>query len=180
MRLCKDDIALLRTLDKDKDKGKETDTGAGEGQAGADAPAHLTEAPKALFELNLINRLVSGDIQITKTGSRALFQAECIEALEQTLAGLDPAMSGGVERWLLSSGFLHAVDKSVTSRGKLWLASLTPEQHESGDGATQRQAPQDAQQRLPGELGPSRQMHCAHQGHEAASAESFAARRGAA
>ncbi|MFL6708452.1 MAG: hypothetical protein ACJ8HI_09620 [Massilia sp.] len=176
MRLSKDDIALLRTLDKEKDQ----DTGAGEAQAGTEAPAHLTEAPKALFELNLINRLVSGDIQITKTGSRALFQAECIEALEQTLAGLDPAMSGGVERWLLSSGFLHAADKTVTSRGKLWLASLTPEQHENADGATEQQAPQGAQQRLPGELAQSRHVHHAHQAHETASAESFAARRGAA
>lgn len=158
MRLSKDDIALLRMLDK------ENDAAAADSAGLADQPK---DAPKSLFEFNLVNRHVNGELQLTKTGARALFQAECIDALEQTLAGAEPAMTGGVERWLVSSGFLHATDGSVTTRGKLWLASLTPE--DAG---------------LQGE--PSRHEHCglnAHHGRhglDSATAEAFAARRGAA
>lgn len=113
MRLHQDILAILRALD-------------GDSPAGA-LPSVPTEAPKQLFEYNFVSRLGSGELQLTKTGARALFQAECIEALEQTLAGARPDMASGVLRWLTSSGFLHAGDKTITTRGKLWLASLTPE-----------------------------------------------------
>lgn len=110
MRLNQETVALMRSLDSEHG-----------------TPALVTDAPKQLFEFNFVVRLGSGALQLTKTGARALFQAECIEALEQTLAGAQPAMLSGVERWLTSSGFLHGADKSITGRGKLWLASLTPD-----------------------------------------------------
>jgi hypothetical protein len=109
MRLQPEDIALLRKLDKN------------------DAAAPLTDAPKFMFEFNMVTRLASGALQLTKTGARALFQAECIDALEQARAGLAGQMENDVERWLTSSGFLQARDKTVTARGKLWLESLTPD-----------------------------------------------------
>lgn len=121
MRLSKEDVALLREL--------ESADGAG--------MAMVNVAPKAMFEFNLVNRLPAGTLQITKTGSRALFQAECIDALEQSLAAPagcgGVAMTSGVERWLISSGFLHAVEKTVTARGKLWLASLSPDAQTPGE-----------------------------------------------
>lgn len=159
MRLNKDEVALLRMLDKSKEDDDSGDAAAGSGEPAdyAEAPGHPIEAPKTLFEFNLINRLATGELQLTKTGSRALFQAECIDALEQTLAGAQPPMAGGVERWLVSSGFLHGVNKTVTSRGKLWLASLTPD-----DSMACPLAP-----------------HHGRHGPDGASAEAFAARRGA-
>jgi len=128
MRLKQEDIALLRMLDS-------------EGGAG---PATITDAPKTMFEFNMVSRLPSGALQLTKTGARALFQAECIEALEQTLAGRQPAMVDDVERWLTSSGFLHPADRSITARGKLWLASLTPEVGEGAEDAEAQPARRDA------------------------------------
>lgn len=125
MRLKQEDIALLRMLDSE----------------GGAAPATITEAPKTMFEFNLVSRLPSGALQLTKTGARALFQAECIEALEQTSAGRQPAMVNDVERWLTSSGFLHPVERSITARGKLWLASLTPD---GAEGAEAQPARRDA------------------------------------
>lgn len=115
MRLNQEIVALMRSLDAEHG-----------------TPALLTDAPKQMFEFNFVSRLGTGALQLTKTGTRALFQAECIEALEQTLAGAQPAMFSGVERWLTSSGFLSAADKSITARGKLWLASLTPDAPETG------------------------------------------------
>lgn len=110
MRLSQEVIALLRLLDAKRPID----------------PVVLAEAPKLVFEFNLVSRLGSGDLQLTKTGARALFQAQCIEALEQAASGGHPVMHSDVERWLSSSGFLHASDRSITSRGKLWLASLEP------------------------------------------------------
>lgn len=102
-------VALLRALD------------------GGTAPVRAADAPRQMFEFNFVSRDGAGGLLLTKTGQRALFQAECIEALEQILAGECPPMVNGVERWLTSSGFLHAGDKTITARGKLWLASLAPE-----------------------------------------------------
>lgn len=110
MRLSKEIVALLRMLDEE----------------GGSAAVAAPPAPKLAFELNLVSRLGAGGLQLTKTGGRALFQAQCIDALEQAGAGGQPLMVDDVERWLTSSGFLHASNKTVTARGKLWLASLTP------------------------------------------------------
>lgn len=110
MRLSKEIVALLRMLDAD----------------GSAAAVTAPAAPRLAFELNLVCRLGAGGLQLTKTGARALFQAECIEALEQAGAGAPPVMVDDVERWLTSSGFLHASNKTMTARGQLWLASLTP------------------------------------------------------
>ncbi|MDB5959323.1 MAG: hypothetical protein JWP59_617 [Massilia sp.] len=109
MKLKPEDIALLRMLDRE------------------DAAAPLTDAPKFMFEFNLVSRLPSGVLQLTKTGARAVFQAACIDALDQAGAGLARHMENDVERWLTSSGFLQASDKTVTARGKLWLESLSPD-----------------------------------------------------
>lgn len=113
MRLKPEFVALLRMLDAED---------------GASTPV-VTEAPKLLFEFNLVSRLPSGALQLTKSGSRALFQAACIEALELALTddAARPPMDSDVERWLTSSGFLHAADRTISARGKLWLASLTPD-----------------------------------------------------
>jgi hypothetical protein len=118
MRLNQETVALLRKLDSE----------------GGLVPQVLTDAPKMMFDLHLVSRQGSGALQLTRTGARALFQAECIEALEHAIDGVAPSMHSGVERWLTSSGFLHGVDKTVTARGKLWLASLTP--HAALAGAT--------------------------------------------
>ncbi|WP_426197363.1 hypothetical protein [Massilia sp. DWR3-1-1] len=111
MRLNQETVALLRKLDNE----------------GGLVPQVLTDAPKMMFDLHLVSRQGSGALQLTRTGARALFQAECIAALEHAVDGLAPPMASGVERWLTSSGFLHGVHKTVTARGKLWLASLTPQ-----------------------------------------------------
>lgn len=110
MRLSQEVVALLRMLVQD----------------GAAATGAGPEAPKVIFEFNLVSRLGSGALQLTKTGARALFQAECIEALEQSRDGGQPPMVDDVERWLTSSGFLHPGNKTMTARGALWLASLSP------------------------------------------------------
>lgn len=110
MRLSKEVIALLRALDED----------------GSALAMAASATPRQVFDLQLVSRLGSGTVQLTKTGARALFQADCIAALEQTAAGVQPAMVADVERWLTSSGFLNATNKTITARGQLWLASLTP------------------------------------------------------
>lgn len=130
MRLSKEDITLLRTLENaagGQHAGHQTADSDLDAIGAAEHGAPVTEAPRAMFEFNLVQRLPSGALQITKTGSRALFQAECIAALEMAAAGAPPDMTGGVERWLVSSGFLHPAERTVTARGKLWLSSLSPQ-----------------------------------------------------
>lgn len=111
MKLGKEEVTLLRLLDR-----------------GEPAPHGASSVPKSLFDLNLVHRLACGTVQLTKTGERALFQAQCIEALAQAQAGSGPVIDHGVERWLVSSGFLRADDQAITRRGQLWLASLEPDQ----------------------------------------------------
>jgi len=141
MRLSKDEIALLRLLDHPDGTEHPSPQAGPSRQEGAHPPPSGPELPKILFDMNLVQRQPSGHVQLTRTGARALFQAECIEALDQALAGQQPVLPGGVERWLVSSGFLHPIEHSVTSRGKLWLASLSPE-HAAGLAETSR-PPQD-------------------------------------
>lgn len=164
MRLSKEEIALLRRLDSDS-------------TAGAAAGA---EAPKRMFELNLLTRLGAGGLQLTQTGARALFQAECIDALEQAVDGLAPEMPGGVERWLVSSGFMQAASRTISARGKLWLASLTPDGTQAGSenadnaaGTAGAAGPCAA-----GALSPSVDQCQASALNDSGSAEQFAARRG--
>ncbi len=140
MRLSKDDIALLRWLENHQSTENQSQQAGHSHHQGATSSAE-SELPRIFFETNLVQRLPSGQLHLTKTGERALFQAECIEALDQALAGRQTVMAGGVERWLVSSGFLHAVERSVTSRGKLWLASLSPAQ--ASGNADEPCAPQD-------------------------------------
>jgi hypothetical protein len=153
MRLSKDEIALLRLLENRHVTENQNQQAEHSQHQGAISSTE-GELPRIFFEMNLVQRLPSGQLHLTKTGERALFQAECIEALDQALAGRQPVLAGGVERWLVSSGFLHAVEHSVTSRGKLWLASLSPAQ--ASGVADEPRAP-----------------------HDTPSAETFAARRAA-
>lgn len=137
MRLSKDEIALLRLLENNHLTENQNQQAAAIQPQGEAANPASAELPKIFFEMNLVQRQPTGQLHLTKTGERALFQAECIEALDQALAGHRPALAGGVERWLVSSGFLHPVEHSVTSRGKLWLASLSPE-HDTQTEAARR------------------------------------------
>ncbi len=139
MRLKQEEIALLRMLESE------------DGAVSTAPSGPLADVPRSMFELNLVSRLGTGALQLTKTGARALFQAECIAALEQTLAGGRPAMLNGVERWLTSSGFLHPEQRTITARGKLWLASLTPK---GADGAEGANSAADSHQSQPGSGSP--------------------------
>ncbi|WP_426113450.1 hypothetical protein [Massilia sp. PWRC2] len=138
MRLSKEIIALLRALDE-AGSTLATAASAPPGQQSTQQSTQQSAQPftqqsaqqatalaRQVFDLQLVIRLGSGTVQLTKTGARALFQADCIAALEQTRAGGQPAMVADVERWLTSSGFFNATNKTITARGQLWLASLTP------------------------------------------------------
>lgn len=86
------------------------------------------DLPQKLFAYNLVARQPGGTAVLTKDGERALFGHACMTALAAIERGEAGAIAVGVRKWLLSSGFVKAAGATaapvITSRGKLWLASL--------------------------------------------------------
>lgn len=99
-----------------------------------DPPSQLGMAregalPQRLFAFNLVSRLPSGVIVLTRMGERALFRQACIAALTSIERGEPLDMSIDVHRWLTSSGFINggasaaASRRAISQRGRLWLAA---------------------------------------------------------
>lgn len=102
----------------------------------ADPAARYREGdlPQKLFAYNLVARHPCGTTVLTKNGERALFGQACFAALEALARGAPVELDDDVHKWLLVSGFVDAgaagaatAAASVTTRGRLWLASFEEE-----------------------------------------------------
>jgi hypothetical protein len=76
-----------------------------------------------------VTRQPSGATVLTRHGERTLFRQACLAALQALDAGEGADMATGVNKWLLTNGFVKeaagaAMAPSITPRGKLWLASF--------------------------------------------------------
>jgi hypothetical protein len=85
--------------------------------------------PRRLFAFNLVTRQPSGATVLTKDGERTLFRHSCRSALGAIEHGATARIATGVQRWLLSNGFIAlgrgaATAPAITPRGKLWLDSF--------------------------------------------------------
>lgn len=107
-KLNHDEIAILLALEQ----------GQWRGALEKEAPM-----PRRLFEFGLVARQPDGELSLSKQGERALFQHKCVEALGQLQQGTG-ALDVGVERWLMSSGFIAGTPAKMTKRGQLWLESV--------------------------------------------------------
>jgi hypothetical protein len=111
MTLTIEDIAVLKAMD-----------------GAAQDDAVFTNIPQRLFVYGLISRQPSGEVILTKSGNRRLFQHACCDALREVAEGAPLAPDSGTGRWLGSSGFVarDAVTGalSVTRRGQVWLDSF--------------------------------------------------------
>lgn len=112
-KLSGDEIEVLQSLDPERHPA---------------APVRLSAIPKRLAEFNLVCRQADGEMAITQTGRRALFQRECTEALGAIARGEPIQLGSGVEKWLVAGGFVVAdgigAPLQVSARGKLWLRSF--------------------------------------------------------
>lgn len=113
-KLNDDEISALQSLDPDNAR---TGVNFRDG-----------DLPQRLFAFNLVTRQPSGTTVLTKNGERALFRQACLAGLAAMEQGDAPHLASGVERWLVSSGFILAgrglEAPAITPRGKLWLASF--------------------------------------------------------
>jgi hypothetical protein len=116
-KLSCDEISVLLSLD------------SGRGQ-----PAPIFRAgdlPQRLVNFNLVALQPSGEPRITESGKRALFRHECISALTAIARGERVQPASGIEKWLVSSGFIAPSPAGqrmqITSRGRLWLTSFEPD-----------------------------------------------------
>ena len=111
MTLTIEDIAVLKAMD---------------GAAPDDAV--FSNIPQRLFVYGLISRQPSGEVILTKSGSRRLFQQACCDALRAVAEGAALAPESDTGRWLGSSGFVArdaaSGASSVTRRGQVWLDSF--------------------------------------------------------
>lgn len=117
-KLSRDEINALQSLGLDKPAGS--------------VAYRDGELPQRLFAFNLVTRQPSGTTVLTKSGERALFGQACVSGLAAIERGESSALSNGVQKWLLSSGFINAGgaggrQPAITARGKLWLASFREE-----------------------------------------------------
>lgn len=116
-KLSDEEIGVLQSLDA--------------GQASGGAAPGGAELPKRLFEFNLVARQPDGKLMLTKAGQRALFQHQCIGALDAMARGEMPVRASGVERWLAASGFVTSAgpdqEPRITPRGRLWMNSFEPD-----------------------------------------------------
>lgn len=116
-KLTSVEISMLHALDGDK--------------AEARPSVRHADIPKRLFEFSLVARQPAGEMVMTKVGQRALFQHQCVQALQGLVRGEGTQLSSGVERWLVASGFVAqgapGLALQVTARGTLWLTSLGPD-----------------------------------------------------
>jgi hypothetical protein len=94
------------------------------------------ELPQKLFAFNLVARHPCGTTVLTTKGERALFGQACFAALDALARGAAVELDDDVRKWLLVSGFVDAgahtaspatAAASVTTRGRLWLASFEEE-----------------------------------------------------
>ena len=96
----------------------------------ADPAARYREGdlPQKLFAFNLAARHPCGTTVLTKNGERALFGHACFAALDALARGAPVELDDDVRKWLQASGFVDAgapaAKASVTTRGRLWLASF--------------------------------------------------------
>lgn len=78
--------------------------------------------------ISVVTRQPCETAVLTKGGERALFGQECLTALVAVERGEPIIMAAGVNKRLLSCGFVQAgilaAPPVITPRGKLWLASF--------------------------------------------------------